>query len=294
MTAAILNVLKLIPASTAVKALSKVDKRFKNYFASAAAYGLDVNRAVDFVSDRFSQDNEEGRIQKKPAPTLEEKTALQNIQTSQRIPRNLKTAASFAAGGLLGETPEEEPQTQEAVPTLSPQQQLAQKVGKASNAIGAAERSYTGMATPVIAGRAIAQAQQAPHRLQAALKAKNGPQATPQAPQQTQTAGTPFDMLKRNSPEIGAFMESEMKKGRSPYEAAAAARAKKALQEPITKLEAQAQVPFEGLIARIFGGNVPQEQEITPTQTVEGGDYRQDLKQLATLIQQYTNAKGAR
>lgn len=291
MASAIFNVLKFIPASTAAKALGKVDKRFKNYFASAAAYGYDVDRAVNFLSGQFDKESEEQRLQNKATPTPEEGLALQGMQADKAIPRAMKTAASFATGGLLAGNEEEAPQ-QQAAPT--PQQQLAQKVGNASNAIGAAERSYTGMATPVIAGRAIAQAQQAPHRLQAALKAKNGPQATPQAPQPNQTAGTPFDMLKRNSPEIGAFMESEMKKGRSPYEAAAAARAKKALQEPITKLEAQAQVPFEGIIAHIFGGNVPQEQEITPTQTVQGGDYRQDLKQLAALIQQYNNAKGAR
>lgn len=294
MTAAILNVLKLIPASTAVKALSKVDKRFKNYFASAAAYGLDVNRAVDFVSDRFSQDNEEGRIQKKPAPTLEEKTALQNIQTSQRIPRNLKTAASFAAGGLLGETPEEATPEQQAAQALSPQQQLAQRAGQAAAPVTQAYKAQQGMATPVIAGRAIAQAQQAPHRLQAALKAKNGPQTALQAPQATQAAPTAFDMLKQNSPEIGAFMQAEMKKGKSPYEAAASARKKSDLKDPIVQLEAMAQMPFEGVIAHIFGGNVPQEQEITPTQNVpaQSTEYLQAMNKLNGLLQGYNQQFG--
>jgi len=287
MTAAIMNVLRLIPASVAVKALGKVDKRLQSFFANAAAYGLDVNRAVDFVADRFAHDTEEERLRNKQAPTPEEALDLQGIERAKAPGRALKTAASFAIGSQLAGAPEEAPQ-QQAAPT--PQQQLAQKVGNASNAIGAAERSYTGMATPVIAGRAIAQAQQAPHRLQAALKAKNGPQTTPQAPQATQAAGTPFDVLKQRHPEIGTFLQAEMKKGRSPYEAAAAARAKKALQDPIAKLEAEAQVPFEGLIAHIFGGNVPQEQEITPTQTIPANSPQ--LTEVINLIRATNQAKG--
>jgi hypothetical protein len=278
------------------KGLEKISPKFKSYFAKALSYGLSANQAVDYLASRFSNPNQQeyqqALTQRGQAQQLRpDEMEAQAQQTNSQIPgKLLKTGLALASPLMMGG---EEP-TPQTLPEESPIQQTAQRASRATAPITQAYKAQEGMATPVIAGRAIAQAQQAPHRLQAALKAKNGPQTALQAPQSPEATLTPFDMLKRNSPEIGAFMEAEMKKGRSPYEAAAAARAKKALQEPITKLEAQAQVPFEGLIAHIFGGGVPQEQEITPTQTVEGGDYRQDLKQLAALIQQYTNAKGAR
>lgn len=186
---------------------------------------------------------------------------------------------------------EEEAPQQQAAP--SSQQQLAQKVGNASNAIGAAEKSYTGLATPVIAGRAIAEAQQAPHRLQAALKAKNIPQTALQAPQSTNAPATAFDMLKQHNPEIGAFFEDQFKKGKTPFEAAAAARKKPVLKNPIEKLEYENAQPFEGVIAQIFGG-YGQQQEITPTQNIpaQSTDISQDLKLLGNMIQGFYHSKG--
>ena len=89
-------------------------------------------------------------------------------------------------------------------------------------------------------------------------------------------------------------MQAEMKKGKSPYEAAASARKKSDLKDPIVQLEAMAQMPFEGVIAHIFGGNVPQEQEITPTQNVpaQSTEYLQAMNKLNGLLQGYNQQFG--
>lgn len=106
--AAILNVLKYIPVSTARKALEKVNPGFKNYFAKSAAYGLDINRAMDFLSDRFQSDAqkahkahlEQGEANKTLRP--DEAASKAQISNAEAPLRGLKTAASFIGGGLLG------------------------------------------------------------------------------------------------------------------------------------------------------------------------------------------------
>lgn len=129
--AAILNVLKYIPVSTARKALEKVNPGFKNYFAKATAYGLDINHAIDFLSDRFQSDSqkahkshlEQGQANNTLRP--DEAASKAQIANSEAPLKGLKTAASFIGGGLLGREEEDQPM-QQNMAKVSPQNQPQQ------------------------------------------------------------------------------------------------------------------------------------------------------------------------
>ncbi len=105
---AIMGAIRHIPASLAQKALSKVDKRFSNYFAKSAAYGIDATRALDYLSERFESDKqreykdqlEKGAKNNTLRP--DEMVSRSEISNSEMPGRALRTAAGFAAGGALG------------------------------------------------------------------------------------------------------------------------------------------------------------------------------------------------
>jgi hypothetical protein len=111
---ALMGAAKYLPASVLRGALGKYDKRFNQFFSRAAAYGVDVNRAIDYLSDRF--DNE---TQKNYSENLEKGAANQTLRPDEMVSRSqmsnqaipgkvLKTAGSIALGGMLGSNTQEE------------------------------------------------------------------------------------------------------------------------------------------------------------------------------------------
>lgn len=110
--APILGALKYLPASVARKALEKVSPKFGDYFARAAAFGVDVNRAVDFLSDRFQSDS-----QKQYKEQLQRGAQNNTLRPDEMLSRSemrnqalpakfLKTVGSFATGAVLGSNKE--------------------------------------------------------------------------------------------------------------------------------------------------------------------------------------------
>jgi hypothetical protein len=99
----ILGVAKYVPASTIVGLLSKLNPKFKNYFSDVASYGLDTNRAINFLVDKFSGSDYQNELEQRQGNLRpDEQVAQSEIENSQ-IPRNIATSlASFGAGGLLG------------------------------------------------------------------------------------------------------------------------------------------------------------------------------------------------
>jgi len=292
-----LNLLsQFVPIGFAVKGLESLDPRFKKFFGTGIAAGYGTNELLGYLRSKFQTEGEKAnksQLQERVASGMarpEERAGLSEIEHAEAPGDVLQTAGALGAGalagagaaGLLGK----------GAQAATAMQGLKQKVGQAATPVTQAYKAQEGLATPVIAGRAIAQAQQAPHRLQAALKAKNGPQTALQTTQAAQAVPTALDMLKRNNPEIGAFFESEIKKGKDPLTAAAKAREKPSLKTPIMEMEAENELPFEGIIAHIFGGNVPQEQEITPTQTIPANSPQ--LTEVLNLIRATNQAKGIR
>ena len=108
MSAAILGALKFLPASLARKALSKVNPGFDTFFSRALSYGIDADRAIEYLSDRFQSD-----AQKSHQNQLDRGAANQTLRPDEAVSRSemsnaaipgkiLKGAASLAIGGGLG------------------------------------------------------------------------------------------------------------------------------------------------------------------------------------------------
>ena len=107
MASAIFNALKYIPASVGIKALEKYNPKFKNYFAKVAAYGLDTNRALDYLADRFGGEGEQNYKQQleqgERQGTLrpDELASKSNIANSE-IPGRIARTGAALGGGLIG------------------------------------------------------------------------------------------------------------------------------------------------------------------------------------------------
>ena len=106
--AGVIGGLKFLPASLGVKALQKVNPKFKNYFANAAAYGIDANRALDFIVERFesqSQRDYKDQLQKGASSNTlrpDEQVSRSNIRNAEMPLNALKGAASIGIGAALG------------------------------------------------------------------------------------------------------------------------------------------------------------------------------------------------
>jgi len=132
MTAAIFNALKYLPASIAQKALVKVDPKFGKYFAKSLAYGIDANRALDYLSDRFqssSQKNYQQRLDQRESQGLlrpDEKVSKGQLEREAIPGKVAKTLAAFGTGGLIGGLGE----GQQAEPALSSEDQRQAALGQ--------------------------------------------------------------------------------------------------------------------------------------------------------------------
>lgn len=128
MISTLLNAMKYVPKSVALKALSKVSPSLRNYFSSSVAYGLDANAALDYLYKRFSDDPME-ELEKKPTPTPEEKVAMQSAKRANQPFDLAKNIAGFGLGALAaskGKQPENAESPQQPAKMLQQQQNLQQ------------------------------------------------------------------------------------------------------------------------------------------------------------------------
>jgi len=102
----VLNVAKTIGAPLALKALTKLNPKFKNFFTEAAAYGYGADQALSYLTERFSKPNEfQNQLEKGEAQgTLrpDEAAAKQQINAQQIPGKILRSGAAFGGAGLLG------------------------------------------------------------------------------------------------------------------------------------------------------------------------------------------------
>lgn len=129
MASAIFQALKIVPASVGVKYLEKYSPVFKNYFAKVAAYGLDTNRALDYLKDRFSNEATENfksqleQGERKGTLRPDEMAAKTQISNAE-IPGQVLRGAASLAGGFIGSgASREEEQPEEAQAQQQMQQQ---------------------------------------------------------------------------------------------------------------------------------------------------------------------------
>jgi len=106
-----IGAVKYLPASLGVKFLEKLNPKFKNYFTTAASYGFDANRALDYVKDRFENEASKtfkGQLQQgAQAGTLrpDEKSAKRQIENAELPGKVARSAAAFGGAALAGGLP---------------------------------------------------------------------------------------------------------------------------------------------------------------------------------------------
>lgn len=122
---------RFLPASAFVKILQKFNPKFKNYFTDAAAYGYDVNHALDYLNQRFSSQHAEpfeNKLEQRAASGQarpDEMIARKEIQQSKMPGKIARSAAAFGAGALLGGVPGAAAGATESIP--QPQQPIAKE-----------------------------------------------------------------------------------------------------------------------------------------------------------------------
>lgn len=144
MVAPIMGAMKYLPVSLGVKLLQKVNPKFKNYFTTAAAYGYDANNALDYLKDRFeNQETESFENQLEKGATQgtlrpDEMAAKSQIANSQIPGKAVRSVAAFGGAALAGGLPgaaaagasqamqQPQQQLQQEQP-LNPQQEILQK-----------------------------------------------------------------------------------------------------------------------------------------------------------------------
>lgn len=127
----LLGSFKYVPASLARKALEKFDPSFKNYFAKSLSYGIDADRALDYVMQKFEGKGQQGYKQK-----LEQGAANNTLRPDEAVSRSqqglteapaqaLKAGVAAATGLGLGSRGEENTQMKQSNQMIPPQANLA-------------------------------------------------------------------------------------------------------------------------------------------------------------------------
>jgi hypothetical protein len=104
---AILGAASYVPATIIQKALGKLDPRFNGYFSKALSYGIDIDRSVNYLADKFEDDstkNYKYRLKEKGAiGTLRPDQAVSKsqIENSEIPGKALKAIASYGTGAAL-------------------------------------------------------------------------------------------------------------------------------------------------------------------------------------------------
>jgi hypothetical protein len=256
MGAAIFNALKFVPAGTAVKMLGKFDPRFKSYFAKVAADGLDINRAIDYVQQKFgnqnSQQNEDQLERGSQQGTLrpDEEISRQEIQRSRTPTNVLKNAVGFGTAAALGgqtQSPQESPPQ-----VQGDQNPLAGRASPEQNPSFNAEISPQGLQQQNPQQQMVQSAQQAPERLKNAIQSNQREQM--QAPE------TAFEIFLKQNPDLGKYITNEMSKGKDAKSVALSAKSKKMFRFPIEQIEKKVGMTLPELMEYLLGDKASQPQ----------------------------------
>ena len=272
---AILGALKYIPASVAQKALIKKNPKFKNFFASALSYGIDANRALDYLSHRFGdqggEDYEDVLMSRQSEGMIrpDESASLRNIATSKLPYKAAKTGAALATGGLVGGLIE-------GLGGKSPQPEKGEEKAVSEREIS---DQFAGNA-----GQLPAQAQQSG--------------ISGQLPQQEpKSAQLPLDILAQYDPELARFVHGHVTNGRHPIEAGALAINAGKFKSPIKQIEKDVGMNFADFVHQIYGSppgadvrsvmGASQPAASQPQSNPQMNQIMQGLAQLAGNIQSF-------
>lgn len=106
--------LEYLPATGVLKFLEKKDPRYKNYFASVLANGLDINRALNFVTDKISSRPSQefkGQLEQRGQQGVlrpDEMVAREQLRSSELPTKIAGSALSFGIPALANMQDSEE------------------------------------------------------------------------------------------------------------------------------------------------------------------------------------------
>lgn len=249
--------LKHVPASIGIKALEKLDPRFKNFFTSALSYGLDANRAFDYLIDRFGGGKPEQNFQSKQLRP-DEQVAKNEIEASGIPARLVKSGAALGLGALgagarlggaaAGAASEAlNSQTQPSGESYGPETQAKEISGRVSQlAQNTREAQQNAKINPTNIGNLAknipGMARKGVDKAQAAFSTSNIP------------SGSGVETFIAKFPELGRFLDEKINQGVSPLQAATEAKGVKKFQPQIEEIETDMEQPFEQLVSYLFQG----------------------------------------
>lgn len=263
---AVFGALKYVPASVARKALEKVNPKFKNYFSKAVSYGMDANRALDYLSDRFQSD-----AQRTHKEQLEQGAANNTLRPDEMLSRSqlantelpskiAKTALAYGGAGLLTGRNSEAPATEESNSPATVEAPLSPYPQ------GAGMRS--GTASPQPPPRIPQGAGMIP---QGNKMSQNFSFPSSNLPPHPQHA-SPEDFLEQYSPELAKAVRMRVQQGSLPKDVAFRLKNKPGtLKNAINLLEQDTKRDFEDVIGQIYGQEQSQKERF--------GDRKQRMQQ---------------
>lgn len=226
----ILGGLKYVPASLGIKVLEKAHPMFKNYFANVTAYGLDASKALDYVTERFSNPSEYEESLKSRNPDqlrTDERIAKNEIATSKAPGKLLRNAASLATG--LSLAPSEE----------KPQDTSADQVQETA----------------------------APPQVE---NSDSQPQIGQQQKPQPQPQSGAYNFIAQH-PELGAYLDQQIKAGIPPDQAATQAKSMKRFRAAIEDIEGKLGQDLVSIISQLFGKGQNAQRPTQHPQKQSGG-----------------------
>lgn len=222
MTKALPLLNKLIPAGLAVKGLSKMDGRLKQFFSSALSAGYTADHVLDYLRQRMQpagQESEENLLQKRESQgqlSSQEKVALGKRQSEKKLGSTFAGGIGLATGlGSISGMGEEE------VPP-----------------------STGGSPIPTAPEMALSQSKLS---------------QPPPAPEREQQV-SPLDQLMAQYPPLFEFIQSEMGKGRPLDQVLALAINDRSLSPMIRDIEKKTKTRFFDFIQSLMGKSKSKQQ----------------------------------
>lgn len=304
---------RILPISTAVNALGKINPSLKKFFSHAATWGYPAEEALEFLRTQF-----EGSGREEETKRLKEGMAKGDLRPDQKAslaqrehdatPINMSKGLAGMAGkagmaGLgatalqgLGNQPQSQPSIKREA--LQPDEVLNEDIE--AQQIGFSPDKRRGLSAPVDQGDTINMA--SPHQLRA-QQAMDKRQGTSESESPISMGSEsrvpimeqPFDLetLQAQYPDLYKFIVGKMQKGTDPSQIATVAKVRFA--QPVTEIEQMIQTPFGQFLEETISMRRPTRGSMQAQQgQQQSGAKSQLLQTIAEATQIMQGLRGGR
>jgi len=219
--------------------LKKINPKLATFAKGAGAAGFAADQILSFLGNQFGSEEDETSGPLNPQEAASKAQRKQET-APDRVAKQAATLAATAAGGLgaLG-------RGAAAASQILP---ATQKV--LTNQAPAAGKVLQGEVVPPTAPPGSGLNAQAIK--QQAEQMQPSPDEQAQAPQAPTGAANPVQSFIAQHPQLGAFLDQQMKQGALPEEAALAAKTSKRFRNDVNAIEQQVGQDFVSLVKQLF------------------------------------------